>query len=147
MVGDSLEGWADAVKVLVKAYFGQSGWKPNFDYRSIRAKGEPIKTGGGIAPGPEPLKMCLVHIEAIFDRKQDGERLTSVDCHDILCHIADAVLSGGIRRSAMIALFDYNDEDMLTCKFGNWWELNPQRGRANNSAVIERNGVVDKESS
>ena len=146
LVSDSLEGWADAVKVLVKAYFGQSGWKPNFDYRSIRAKGEPIKTGGGIAPGPEPLKMCLVHIEAIFDRKQDGERLTSVDCHDILCHIADAVLSGGIRRSAMIALFDYNDEDMLTCKFGNWWELNPQRGRANNSAVIERNGVVDKES-
>jgi ribonucleoside-diphosphate reductase alpha chain len=146
LIGDSIEGWADAVKVLVKAYFGQSSWKPTFDYRAIRTKGEPIKIGGGVAPGPEPLKLCLTHIEAIFDRKQNGEKLTSVDCHDILCHIADAVLSGGIRRSAMISLFDYDDEDMLTCKFGDWWELNPQRGRANNSAVIERNGVVDKES-
>lgn len=137
---------ADAIKVLMKSYFGLSTWKPNFDYRAIRPKGERLITSGGVAPGPEPLKMCLTHIEAILDRKQDGEKLTSVDCHDILCHIADAVLSGGIRRSAMIALFDHDDEDMLTCKFGNWWELNPQRGRANNSAVIERNGVVDKQS-
>lgn len=137
---------ADAIKVLMKSYFGLSTWKPNFDYRAIRPKGERLITSGGVAPGPEPLKMCLTHIEAILDRKQDGEKLTSVDCHDILCHIADAVLSGGIRRSAMISLFDYDDEDMLTCKFGNWWELNPQRGRANNSAVIERNGDVDKQS-
>lgn len=146
LIGDSIEGWADAIKVLMKSYFGLSTWKPKFDYRAIRAKGERLITSGGVAPGPEPLKMCLTHIEAIMDRKQDGEKLTSVDCHDILCHIADAVLSGGIRRSAMIALFDHDDEDMLTCKFGNWWELNPQRGRANNSAVIERNGVVDKQS-
>ena len=146
LIGDSIEGWADSIKVLMKSYFGLSTWKPNFDYRAIRAKGERLITSGGVAPGPEPLKMCLTHIEAILDRKQDGEKLTSVDCHDILCHIADAVLSGGIRRSAMISLFDYDDEDMLTCKFGNWWELNPQRGRANNSAVIERNGDVDKQS-
>ena len=146
LIGDSIEGWADSIKVLMKSYFGLSTWKPNFDYRAIRAKGERLITSGGVAPGPEPLKMCLTHIEAILDRKQDGEKLTSVDCHDILCHIADAVLSGGIRRSAMIALFDHDDEDMLTCKFGNWWELNPQRGRANNSAVIERNGDVDKQS-
>jgi ribonucleoside-triphosphate reductase len=144
LIGDSIEGWADAIKVLMKSYFGLSTWKPLFDYRSIRPKGERLITSGGVAPGPEPLKMCLTHIEAILDRKQDGEKLTSVDCHDILCHIADAVLSGGIRRSAMIALFDHDDEDMLTCKFGDWWELNPQRGRANNSAVIERNGPVDK---
>lgn len=146
LIGDSIEGWADSIKVLMKSYFGLSTWKPNFDYRAIRPKGERLITSGGVAPGPEPLKMCLTHIEAILDRKQDGEKLTSVDCHDILCHIADAVLSGGIRRSAMISLFDYDDEDMLTCKFGNWWELNPQRGRANNSAVIERNGDVDKQS-
>lgn len=146
LISDSIEGWADAIKVLMKSYFGLSTWKPTFDYRAIRAKGERLITSGGVAPGPEPLKMCIAHIEAILERKQDGEKLTSVDCHDILCHIADAVLSGGIRRSAMIALFDYDDEDMLTCKFGNWWELNPQRGRANNSAVIERSGAVDKKS-
>ena len=145
LISDSIEGWADAVKVLVKSYFGVSSWKPTFDYRAIRPKGERLITSGGVAPGPEPLKICLTHIEAIFDRKKDGEKLTSLDCHDILCHIADAVLSGGIRRSAMIALFDHDDEDMLTCKFGNWWEVNPQRGRSNNSAVIERKGAVTKQ--
>lgn len=146
LIGDSIEGWADAIKVLMKSYFGLSTWKPNFDYRSIRAKGERLITSGGVAPGPEPLKICIAHIEAVLERKKDGEKLSSLDCHDILCHIADAVLSGGIRRSAMISLFDYDDEDMLTCKFGDWWELNPQRGRANNSAVIEREGEVDKKS-
>ena len=145
LISDSIEGWADAVKVLMKSYLGLSSWKPKFDYRSIRAKGERLITSGGVAPGPEPLKICLTHIEAILDRKQDGESLSSIDCHDILCHIADAVLSGGIRRSAMIALFDFDDEEMLTCKFDNWWETNPQRGRANNSAMIKRDGVVDKQ--
>lgn len=145
LVPDNIEGWADAVKVLVKSYFGLSNWKPNFDFRSIRAKGERLITSGGVAPGPEPLKICLAHIEAIFERKANGESLTSLECHDILCHIADAVLSGGIRRSAMISLFDLHDTDMLTCKFGNWWELNPQRGRANNSAVINRCGITKEE--
>lgn len=145
LISDNIEGWADAVKVLVKSYFGLSTWKPDFDYRAIRAKGERLITSGGVAPGPEPLKICLTHIETIFDRKKDGEKLTTLECHDILCHIANAVLSGGIRRSAMIALFDHDDESMLTCKFGDWWELNPQRARANNSAVILRNGPVKKE--
>ena len=145
LIGDSIEGWADAVKVLMKSYFGLSSWIPKFDYRSIRAKGERLITSGGVAPGPEPLKICLTHIQAILDRKEEGQSLSSIDCHDILCHIADAVLSGGIRRSAMISLFDFDDEEMLTCKFGNWWETNPQRGRANNSAMIKRNGVVDKQ--
>jgi ribonucleoside-diphosphate reductase alpha chain len=145
LISDSIEGWADAVKVLVKSYFGLSTWKPSFDYRSIRAKGERLITSGGVAPGPEPLKLCLGHVESIFERKADGEKLTPLECHDILCHIANAVLAGGIRRSAMISLFDKDDEEMLTCKFGNWWETNPQRGRANNSATLLRSEVTKKE--
>ena len=142
LVPDNIEGWADAVKVLVKSYFGLSNWKPDFDFRSIRPKGERLITSGGVAPGPEPLKICLAHIEAIFERKKDGEQLSSLECHDILCHIANAVLSGGIRRSAMIALFDHDDEDMLTCKFGKWYETNPQRARANNSAKLKRGEIA-----
>jgi len=143
LIPDNIEGWADSVKVLMKSYFGLSTWKPNFDFRSIRAKGERLITSGGVAPGPEPLKICLMHIEAILERKQDGEQLSSLECHDILCHIANAVLAGGIRRSAMIALFDHDDEQMLTCKFGEWYVSNPQRGRANNSAKLLR-GKIDK---
>jgi ribonucleoside-triphosphate reductase (thioredoxin) len=138
LVGDSIEGWADAVKVLIKGYLGLSSTIPAFDFRAVRPKGERLITSGGVAPGPEPLKICLMHIQAVLDRKQDGEMLTSLECHDIMCFIADAVLSGGIRRSAMIALFDISDEEMLTSKFGSWWELNPQRARANNSAILNR---------
>jgi ribonucleoside-triphosphate reductase (thioredoxin) len=143
LVPDNIEGWADAVKVLVKSYFGLSTWKPDFDFRAIRAKGERLITSGGVAPGPEPLRICLAHIESIFETKKDGEQLSSLECHDILCHIANAVLSGGIRRSAMIALFDHDDEEMLTCKFGRWYDTNPQRARANNSAKLLR-GKIDK---
>ena len=132
LVGDSIEGWADAVRMLMKSYFGQISSCPKFDFRDIRPKGAHLITVGGKAPGPEPLKIALVHVKAVLDRKNDGEKLTSVECHDIICHLADAVLSGGIRRAALIALFNLDDEDMLTCKFGNWWEANPQRGRANN---------------
>lgn len=145
LVGDSIEGWADAVKVLIKGYLGLSSTIPAFDFRAVRPKGERLITSGGVAPGPEPLKICLMHIQSILDRKQDGEMLTSLDCHDIMCFIADAVLSGGIRRSAMIALFDISDEEMLTSKFGNWWELNPQRARANNSAILNRDSVSKEE--
>jgi len=144
LVGDSIEGWADAVRMLTKAYFGQTSTAPLFDFRDIRAKGASLITVGGKAPGPEPLKIALIHMQAILDRKNDGEKLTTLECHDIICHLADAVLSGGIRRAALIALFNLHDEDMLTCKFGNWWENNPQRGRANNSAVLLRN-LIDKE--
>ena len=80
LVGDSIEGWADAVKVLMKSYMGLSNWKPSFDFRSIRAKGERLITSGGLAPGPEPLKICLAHIEAVLERKKDGEKLTSFMC-------------------------------------------------------------------
>jgi ribonucleoside-triphosphate reductase len=143
LIEDSIMGWADAVKVLFKAYL-EGKFMPEFDFRAIRHKGARLVTAGGKAPGPEPLKICLAHIQAILDRKQEGDKLTPLECHDILCHIANSVLAGGIRRSAMIALFSHDDEEMITCKYGNWWELNEQRGRANNSAVLER-GVVEEE--
>lgn len=145
LIGDSIEGWADAVKMLMKSYFGYSSALPDFDFRSVRPKGAQILTTGGLAPGPEPLKECLFQIQKILDRKQNGEKLSSLEVHDIICFIADAVLSGGIRRAALISLFDLDDEDMLTCKFGNWYETNPQRGRANNSAMILRHKIKKKE--
>jgi ribonucleoside-diphosphate reductase alpha chain len=144
LIEDSIMGWADAVKVLMKFYF-EGGFKPKFDFRAIRHKGARLVTAGGKAPGPEPLKIALTHIDAIMERKADGEKLSPLECHDILCHIANSVLAGGIRRSAMISLFDYDDEEMITCKYGNWWELNEQRGRANNSAVLERGVVTEEE--
>lgn len=141
LVGDSLEGWADCIKVLLKAYFGYSSSMPDFDYSDIRPKGTRLVTAGGKAPGPEPLKICVAHLSALLDRKKDGEKLSPLECHDMMCHIANAVLAGGIRRSAMISLFSFDDEEMLSCKYGAWWELNEQRGRANNSAVIQRDRI------
>ena len=140
LVGDSIEGWSDAVKVLISAYMRGKAM-PVFDFRDIRPKGAMLITSGGKAPGPEPLKDALHNIQKILDRKQSGEQLTTLEVHDINCFIADAVLSGGIRRSAMISLFDLDDEEMLTCKFGTWWETNAQRGRSNNSAVIVRHKI------
>ena len=141
LVADSIEGWADAVKVLVKSYFA-GGSTPEFDFRDIRAKGARLITSGGKAPGPQPLKECLIKIEGILSQKDNNEKLTPIEVHDIICHIADAVLAGGIRRAALISLFSADDEEMISCKSGNWWELNPQRGRANNSAVLLRNKVT-----
>jgi ribonucleoside-triphosphate reductase (thioredoxin) len=144
LIGDSIEGWADAVRMLCKAYFTGAAL-PLFDFRDIRAKGAQLITVGGKAPGPEPLKECLFNLQKVFERKKNGDKLTSVEAHDMACHIADAVLSGGIRRAALISLFNLDDEDMLTCKFGNWWEENPQRGRANNSAVVLRHKITEEE--
>ena len=144
LIGDSIEGWADAIKVLMKAYFGTSKPFPIFDYSDIRAKGERLVTSGGKAPGPQPLKECMVKIENMLQLKETGDRLTPIDAHDILCHIADSVLAGGIRRAALISLFSADDMDMITAKTGSWWELNPQRGRANNSAVLIRSRVNKK---
>ena len=143
VIGDSIEGWADAIKVLVKSYMGSKrNSNIKFDYSDIRAKGALLVTSGGKAPGPQPLKECLVKIKGIFESKEDGDRLSTIEVHDIVCHIADAVLAGGIRRAALIALFSAYDEEMISCKVGNWWELNPQRGRANNSAVLMRHKVT-----
>lgn len=140
LIGDSIVGWSDSIKALFEAYTkGKS--LPDFDFSDIRPKGAELVTSGGKAPGPEPLKICLFNIQRILDRKNDGEKLTSLEVHDIICFIADAVYAGGIRRAALISLFDIDDEDMLTCKFGNWWESNPQRGRSNNSAVIVRHKI------
>lgn len=143
LVQDSIVGWSDAVKVLMKAYYGL-GAKPKFDFRDIRVKGTELVTSGGKAPGPEPLKLCLFHIETILERKNNGNKLTPLEVHDIQCHIANAVLAGGIRRAAMIALFDFDNEEMITSKYGSWWELNEQRGRANNSAVTFRTKIKEK---
>jgi len=143
VIGDSIEGWSDAVKVLIKSYLGDKRTsKIIFDYTDIRPKGARLVTSGGKAPGPQPLKECLTKIEGILNDKEDSTILTSLEVHDIICHIADAVLAGGIRRAALIALFSAYDEDMIACKSGNWWELNPQRGRANNSAVLMRHKIT-----
>ena len=141
LIGDSIEGWADAISVLVKAYFF-GGSKPVFDFRDIRPKGARLITSGGKAPGPQPLKECLVKIEGIFESKNDSDKLSPIEVHDIVCHIADAVLAGGIRRAALICLFSATDEQMISCKSGAWWEHNPQRGRANNSAVLMRHKIT-----
>jgi len=140
LIGDSIEGWADAVKALVVSYFkGKS--KVRFDFSDIRPKGARLVTSGGKAPGPQPLKECLVKIEGMLDAKETGDQLTPIEVHDIICYIADAVLAGGIRRAALISLFSADDEEMLAAKSGNWWELNPQRGRANNSVVLMRHRI------
>lgn len=141
VVDDSIIGWADSIKTLMKSYFGKISSHIEFDLSDIRPKGAELVTAGGKAPGPEPLRICLTKIEAILREKQDRSKLSDIECHDILCHIADAVLAGGIRRSAMISLFDLDSEAMTNCKSGNWWELNPQRGRSNNSVVILRHKI------
>ena len=143
LVGDSIEGWADAVKVLIKAYtLGKSD--PQFDFRDIRHKGARLVTSGGKAPGPDPLRICLDKLRSVLNNAV-GRKLTPIEVHDMICHIADAVLSGGIRRAALISLFDKDDLDMLSAKAGDWWELNPQRGRANNSVVLHREHTTKEE--
>lgn len=141
LIADSIEGWSDAVKTLIKSYFF-GGSRIKFDFSDIRPKGARLVTSGGKAPGPQPLKECLVKIQGILDSKENGDRLSPIEVHDIVCHIADAVLAGGIRRAALISLFSADDQEMIACKSGNWWEANPQRGRANNSAVLLRHKIT-----
>lgn len=143
VIGDSIEGWADAVKVLVESYFYGKN-QTVFDYDDIRDKGTELVTSGGKAPGPDPLRVCLAQVEAIL-HGAIGRQLTPLEAHDILCFLADAVLAGGIRRAAMIALFSPEDLEMMTCKTGDWYELNPQRGRANNSVILLRNSLSQEE--
>ena len=141
LIADSIEGWADAVKALIKSYF-TGGSRIDFDFSDIRPKGARLITSGGKAPGPQPLKECLVKVQGILDSKEDGDKLSPIEVHDMVCHIADAVLAGGIRRAALISLFSADDDEMISCKSGAWWENNPQRGRANNSAVLLRHKVT-----
>lgn len=143
LIGDSIEGWADTIKVLLKAYT-QNKSEPIFDYRDIRPKGARLITSGGKAPGPDPLRLCVEHLRSILNGAI-GRQLKTIEVHDMACHIADAVLAGGIRRAAMIAGFDCDDLDMLSCKSGMWWELNPQRGRANNSVILDRETTTEEQ--
>ena len=142
LIGDSIEGWADAIKVLMKSYLNGKSSRIEFDYSDIRAKGAQLVTSGGKAPGPQPLKECILKVTGILDHKEDGEKLSSLEVHDIVCFIADAVLAGGIRRAALISLFSADDQEMISCKTGNWWENNPQRGRSNNSACLMRHKIT-----
>jgi|TARA_R100000479_G_scaffold72514_1_gene35116 ribonucleoside-diphosphate reductase alpha chain len=142
LISDSIEGWADSIKILLECYTGNRSSSPIFDYSDIRPKGSLLRTSGGKAPGFQPLRECLVKIEGMLQNKNNGSKLDSIEAHDIMCYLADAVLAGGIRRAAMISLFSADDSKMISCKSGNWWENNPQRGRANNSAVILRHRVT-----
>ena len=141
LIGDSIEGWSDSVKVLMRSYF-KGGSKIKFDFSDIRPKGSTLVTSGGKAPGPQPLKECLLRVEGILCEKEEGDKLEPIEVHDIICYIADAVLAGGIRRAALISLFSADDKEMLAAKTGNWWEANPQRGRANNSVVLMRHLIT-----
>lgn len=143
VIGDSIEGWADAVKVLVEAYFYGKA-RPVFVFDDIREKGAPLITSGGKAPGPEPLRVCLEALEGVL-KAAEHRQLKPIEAHDMMCMIADAVLAGGIRRAALICLFSRDDAEMLTCKSGAWWETAPYRGRANNSAVLPRDQVTREE--
>jgi ribonucleoside-diphosphate reductase alpha chain len=140
LVGDSVEGWSDSISVLMKSYFNNQS-DIDFDYSDIRPKGSPLVTSGGTAPGCQPLKDCIHNIRKVLDNVETGRKLKPIEAHDIVCFIADAVLSGGIRRAALISMFSLEDQEMLTSKFGKWYENNPQRARANNSAVILRHRV------
>jgi ribonucleoside-diphosphate reductase alpha chain len=141
-IGDSIEGWADAVKVLVESYFYNRS-AITFDFSDIREKGSELVVTGGKAPGPTPLRICLEYVRSILDNSR-GRKLRPIEAHDIQCYIADAVLAGGIRRAAMISLFSPTDLEMMQAKSGNWWEVAPQRSRANNSVVLLRNRTSKK---
>jgi ribonucleoside-triphosphate reductase len=146
VISDDVEGWGDAVKVLFKAFMGFLSFDPVFDFSQIRPKGAQLVTAGGKAPGPEPLIKCLVHLRGLLESVPNGEQMSPLQVHDAMCYIADAVKAGGIRRAAMISLFDKDDEEMLTCKSGFFpWGGNPQRARANNSIVLKRGEVGEEE--
>ena len=148
IVEDSIEGWASALDVLMSSYFVGGGKHPDyegrrvfFDLSQIRPKGAKI-SGGFKAPGPEGLRRTLDKIEhmlqgLVMDAKEPID-MRPITVYDIAMHAADAVLSGGVRRSATICLFSPEDDEMMTAKTGNWFMDNPQRGRSNNSAVIVR---------
>lgn len=143
-IADSIEGWSDAVREAVVS--SMMGYKVVFDYDTIRPKGSIIKTSGGRAPGPAPLKRCIDNICDLIEKEVSvGNRMSSIVAHDIMCHLADAVLAGGIRRAAMISLFDKDDHEMINAKSEAFWENNPQRMRANNSVVLDRSTVTKED--
>lgn len=150
---DSIEGWADAASVLMSSYFVGGGTHPEYEGRKvyfnlnkIRPKGAMI-SGGFKAPGPEPLRRALDKVEHLLQGLVlKGEtRLRPIHVYDIAMYLADAVLAGGVRRSATICLFSVDDQEMIEAKTGNWFIDNPQRGRSNNSAVVVRDEVTKEQ--
>lgn len=142
-VHDSIEGWAQALNILMDSYFNSS-IRPDFDFSGIRPKGSYLVTTGAKAPGSEPLRHMLIEVDKVLQNCV-GRKLKPIEVHDIICLIADCVLAGGIRRAALISLFDKNDDGMLKCKSGTWWEKYPYRARANNSVVLHRQETSKEE--
>jgi len=154
VIKDSIEGWSDAVGVLVSSYFKgdnlfseYNGKTVVFDYSEIRPAGSYLKSSGGKAPGPEPLRQALTSIKKTFDGaiKNGQKKLRPIEAYDIVMYAADAVISGGVRRSATICVFSGDDEEMAKAKTGNWFTENPQRGRSNNSALLLRNETTKEQ--
>lgn len=143
VVQDSIMGWAQALDLLMDAYF-LGKVKPQYDFGNIRPKGSYLVTTGARAPGPEPLKKMLELVESKL-KLAVRRKLTPLEVHDIVCIISDSVLAGGIRRAALLSLFDRWDKDMLLSKSGEWWNTAPWRARANNSAILPRNEVTKEE--
>ncbi|MBN2163626.1 MAG: hypothetical protein JXR25_11795 [Pontiellaceae bacterium] len=135
-VPDTIEGWADAMDELMKSYI--EGYLVEFNYSKIRPRGSHLKTSGGRAPGHVPLRRALERARNILDGAL-GRKLKPIECYDIMMHAADAVIAGGVRRSATICLFSPDDGEMMNAKRGNWFVENPQRGRSNNSVKLIRN--------
>ncbi|BDC97780.1 ATP cone domain-containing protein [Persicobacter psychrovividus] len=132
VVTDTTEGWGDSLRVGLDAWFAGNDIK--FDYSLVRPSGAVLRIKGGRASGPEPLRQMLDFARARIIARQ-GRFLRSVDAHDIMCAIGSAAVSGGVRRTAMISLFDFDDDAMRHSKDGDFWRTNPQRWNANNSAV------------
>lgn len=141
VVEDTIEGWAEALRHLLVSY--QMGTNLEFSYYKVRPEGTPLKTSGGKAPGHLPLKKALEDVRQVLNGAQ-GRKLRPAECHRIMCQTADAVLSGGIRRSAMIALFSLEDNEMMQIKTGQWWKKEPYLANANNSVVLKRGDVKKK---
>lgn len=137
-VGDSAQGWAVALKLGMESWF--EGRDVEFDFEGIRPAGTPLRTKGGRASGPEPLKTMLAFTRARVLARQ-GSYLRPIDAHDIMCMVGNAAVSGGVRRTAMISLFDYDDLEMRLCKSGDFEHENSQRWNANNSAVWPERGL------
>lgn len=135
IIGDSIEGWADAVKMLMESYF-LNRMTVNFDFGDIREKGTELVTSGGKAPGPQPLKECLEKVREILENAV-GRTLEPIEVHDIQCHLADAVLAGGIRRAAMISLFSKEDDEMLNCKSQQDVELKTLTAEENSGFIAD----------
>jgi ribonucleoside-diphosphate reductase alpha chain len=139
VVSDSKEGWAKSLRQLIALLY--SGEVPRFDLRKVRPSGARLKTFGGRASGPKPLEDLFMFVIAKF-KGASGRRLSSLECHDILCKIGEVVVVGGVRRSAMISLSDLSDDRMAHAKAGAWWDGQGQRALANNSAVYEERPTI-----